>query len=74
MKQNTLIFILGISVLITGCATKGYVRQTVDPVQTRVDQVADQTNRQGTELAQTWQDVARNTSAIQATDERATVI
>jgi len=37
-----------------------------------VDQVADQSNRQGTEITQTRQDVAKNTTAISAVDEKAT--
>jgi outer membrane protein OmpA-like peptidoglycan-associated protein len=72
MRQNLLIALLGVMVLVSGCATKGYVRKTVDPVNTKVDQVTDQANKTNTELAQTRQDVAKNTTAIQATDEKAT--
>jgi len=72
MRQNLFIFVLGAAVLVTGCATKKYVRQTVDPVNTKVDQVSDQANKQGTDIAQTKQDVSKNTTAIQATDEKAT--
>jgi OOP family OmpA-OmpF porin len=72
MRKQLFIFALGAAVLVTGCATKKYVRQTVEPVQTKVGEVADQANKQGTEITQTRQDVARNTTAIQATDEKAT--
>ncbi len=72
MNQKLLMVLLGAAVMVTGCATKGYVRQTVDPVQAKVDQVADQTNQQGTELAQARQDVSRNTTAVQSADEKAT--
>jgi outer membrane protein OmpA-like peptidoglycan-associated protein len=41
-------------------------------VQTKVGEVADQANKQGTDIAATRQDVAKNTTAIQATDEKAT--
>jgi outer membrane protein OmpA-like peptidoglycan-associated protein len=71
MKQNLLVLLLGATVLASGCATKGYVRRTVEPVDTKVTQVADQANRQGTELAQTRQDVSKNSTAIQAVDEKA---
>lgn len=63
--------LLAVVTLATGCATKNYVHQTVQPVQTKVDQVADQANKQGTDLAQTRKDVEKNTVAIDATDEKA---
>src|ERR1039458_4888219 len=72
MRQNLFALVLAAAVLVSGCATKNYVRQTVDPVQTKVNQVADQTNKQGADLAQTQQDVAKNTTAISAVDEKAT--
>jgi len=70
--KNLSMLMLCAAVLVTGCATKNYVRQTVTPVQTKVDQVADQENKTNTDLAQTKQDVSKNTSAISATDEKAT--
>jgi outer membrane protein OmpA-like peptidoglycan-associated protein len=60
------------AMFVTGCATKNYVRQNVQPVQAKVDQVADQSNKQGAEITQTQQDVAKNTRDISATDEKAT--
>jgi outer membrane protein OmpA-like peptidoglycan-associated protein len=72
MRQNLFIFALGAAVLVTGCATKNYVKQTVDPVNTKVGEVADQANKQGTDIAQSKQDISKNTTAIQATDEKAT--
>src|ERR1700674_1690674 len=72
MRKNLFALLLGAAVVVSGCATKNYVRQSVDPVQSKVNQVADQTNRQGTDLAQTQQDVAKNARAISATDETAT--
>jgi OOP family OmpA-OmpF porin len=72
MRQNLFIFALGAAALVTGCATKNYVKQTVDPVNTKVGEVADQANKQGTDIAQAKQDIAKNSTAIQATDEKAT--
>jgi outer membrane protein OmpA-like peptidoglycan-associated protein len=57
---------------VAGCATKNYVRQSVQPVQAKVDQVDDQNKKQDTEIAQTQQDVAKNSRDISATDEKAT--
>jgi OmpA-OmpF porin, OOP family len=57
---------------IAGCATKGYVRNSVQPVQQKLDQVADQTNQQGEQLQQARQDVDLNTTAIAGVDEKAT--
>jgi outer membrane protein OmpA-like peptidoglycan-associated protein len=53
----------------TGCATKGYVRAQVQPVNTKVDQVQDQTQKQGTQLHQTAQQVQQNQTDISATKE-----
>ncbi len=72
MRYRSLIVLLGVAALFTGCATKNWVRGTVTPVQAKVDQVQDQANKQGTELGQTRQDVEKNTTAIAATDEKAT--
>jgi len=72
MRQKFLVITLGAAVLITGCATKKYVRQNVDPVQAKLNQVADQANKTGADLQKTQQDVTKNTQAISATDEKAT--
>jgi outer membrane protein OmpA-like peptidoglycan-associated protein len=56
---------------VSGCATKGYVRNNVQPVQAKLDQVAEQTNQQGQQLQQTRQDVDKNTTAIAGVDEKA---
>jgi OmpA-OmpF porin, OOP family len=75
MRHHKVLVLLAMATfttLISGCATKGYVRNNVSPVQAKVDQVADQTNKQGDQLQQTRQDVDKNTTAISATDEKAT--
>lgn len=72
MRQSWIAVLLGAAVFVSGCATKNYVKQNLDPVQMKLDQVADQTNKQGQELTQTRQDVDKNTMAISATDEKAT--
>ena len=72
MSHRSLIVLLGVATLVTGCATKNWVRGTVSPVEAKVDQVSEQANKQGAELSQTRQDVDKNTTAIAATDEKAT--
>ncbi len=54
-----------------GCATKTYVKKTVDPVSNRVDQVANQTNQQGQTLEATRRDVEQNEKDISSTRETA---
>jgi outer membrane protein OmpA-like peptidoglycan-associated protein len=68
-----------------GCATKKYVRQTVDPVSGKLDQVATKTDQQGqtldqtrtsldqtrTTLDQTRATQEKDQAAISATNERA---
>lgn len=72
MSQKFLIAMLGATALISGCATKGYVRQNVTPVQDKLNQVSDQVSKVGTDLQKTQGDVSKNTQAISATDEKAT--
>lgn len=72
MTQRFLIAVLGATALISGCATKTYVKQNVQPVQDKLNQVSDQVTKQGADLQKTEQDVAKNTQAISATDEKAT--
>lgn len=72
MTQRFLIAMLGATALISGCATKTYVKQNVTPVQDKLNQVSDQVTKQGADLQKTQGDVAKNTQAISATDEKAT--
>jgi len=72
MRQIVLVALLSTCTLVIGCATKSYVRQNVQTVQAKVDQVAGQANKQDTEITQTQQDVDKNTRDISATDEKAT--
>ena len=72
MRQKFLIAMLGVTALVSGCATKGYVRKSVDPVQDKLNQVSDQVNKQGGDIQKTQQDVAKNAQAISATDEKVT--
>ena len=72
MKQ-----ILGISVILTGallgggCATKKYVQQNSAPIQSKLDQVSDQTNKQGTSIDEARKDIERHETGINAAKERA---
>lgn len=67
--------ILGCTLLAAGCATKKYVRNTTAPVQAKVDQVGEQSNRnaQGIEdtRAQVKQVDERAQSGISAANEKA---
>jgi outer membrane protein OmpA-like peptidoglycan-associated protein len=65
------VLIVASSLLGSGCATKKYVRNTVDPVSNKVDQVASQSNQQGQALDATKKDVAQNQQDISATRETA---
>lgn len=69
--------ILGLSLILAGamltggCATKKYVQQTAAPIQTKVDQVADQANKQGSEIDAAKKDIERHETGINAAKERA---
>ncbi|HYM07734.1 MAG TPA: OmpA family protein [Terriglobales bacterium] len=54
-----------------GCATKKYVQQTAAPIQGKLDQVADQTNKQGTSIEAAQKDIERHETGIDAAKERA---
>jgi len=68
-------FIATITMLAGGCATKKYVQQTTAPIQAKVDQVGDQTMKQGTAIEETRTELKgvdeRATSGINAAKERA---
>jgi OOP family OmpA-OmpF porin len=70
--RHHIFLLLGGAALLSGCATKNYVRENVAPLQNKLDQVTQQVSQQGTELQQTRQDVDKNATAISATDEKAT--
>jgi OmpA-OmpF porin, OOP family len=70
MRQYIPLILSG-AALLSGCATKNYVRENVDPLQHKLDQVSQQVSQQGTELQQTRQDIEKNSTAISATEEKA---
>ncbi len=53
MMHRFFIVVLSVAMLVSGCATKKYVRNNVSPVQAKLDQVAEQANKQGEQLQQT---------------------
>jgi len=59
------------ALLVGGCATKKYVQQTAAPIQTKVDQVADQANKEGTDIDAAKKDIERHETGINAAKERA---
>jgi outer membrane protein OmpA-like peptidoglycan-associated protein len=79
MKQSIPIALLVFGTLLGGgCATKKYVRQTVDPVSGKLDQVATKTDQNGkaiddtkTTLNQTRETLEKDETALNATNERA---
>jgi OOP family OmpA-OmpF porin len=54
-----------------GCATKKYVKKTVDPVRDQVQQVSTQTNQNGNDLAKARKDMDRDETLLNATKEKA---
>jgi len=72
MRKSFIMAAFGAAVLLGGCATKKFVQQTVDPVQAKVNQVADQATKLGAQQQTDEQAIAKNAQAISATDEKAT--
>jgi outer membrane protein OmpA-like peptidoglycan-associated protein len=79
MKSSIFASVILIGSLVgTGCATKKYVRQTVDPVSGKLDQVATKTDEHGQTLDQHKQALdqekatqEKDEAALSATNERA---
>jgi len=72
VKQDFGILLILSGVLLAGgCATKKYVQQTSAPIQSKVDQVADQANKQGTDIDTAKKDIERHETGINAAKERA---
>ncbi len=72
VKHTLTTFLLGGAVLLGGCATKTYVKNTVQPVQAKVDQVGakgDETRRQ---LESDETKLSATTEKADAADSRAT--
>lgn len=62
--------VMGIVVLGAGCATKKYVRQNIEPMQQRVEQMDTQQQKQGQNIDQLGKDVQENDTEISAAKER----
>ncbi|MGA2130784.1 MAG: OmpA family protein [Bryobacteraceae bacterium] len=60
--------ILAATLLTGGCATKKYVQNTTAPIQAKVDQVGDQTNKNGQQIQQVQTQVQTDLKGV---DERA---
>jgi OmpA-OmpF porin, OOP family len=60
--------ILAATLLTGGCATKKYVQNTTAPIQAKVNQVGDQTTKNGQDIQQTNTDLTANVKGV---DERA---
>ena len=72
MRHKLLVAVLGTAALVAGCATKNYVRQTIQPVDAKIDQTNGTVAKEQTEIDQTNKDVAANATKINAVDETAT--
>ena len=72
VKQDLVISLILAGMLLgAGCATKKYVQQTSAPIQTRADQVADQANKQGTDIDAAKKNIERHEAGINAAKENA---
>jgi outer membrane protein OmpA-like peptidoglycan-associated protein len=60
--------LLAATLLTGGCATKKYVQNTTAPIQAKVDQVGDATNKNGQQIQQTRTDLTANINGV---DEKA---
>jgi OmpA-OmpF porin, OOP family len=72
MKSRiSFLVVLGLTLAISGCATKAYVNQQTTPIQTKVDQVSTAQAQTASTLDQTRKDQARDETQLSATTEKA---
>jgi outer membrane protein OmpA-like peptidoglycan-associated protein len=71
MKHMVLVTLLGAAALVAGCATKNYVKQTIQPVDAKIDQTNSTVAKQATEIDQNTKDITANQQKINAVDETA---
>lgn len=62
---------LSVVLLIGGCASKGFVRRTTDPINQKVDEQKQALNQTNDSLQKTQEAVKTDETALNATDERA---
>jgi OmpA-OmpF porin, OOP family len=62
---------LSVVLLLGGCATKGYVMKTTDPINQKVDEQKQALNQTNDSLQKTQQSLTADETALKATDERA---
>jgi OOP family OmpA-OmpF porin len=68
MKQSIPIVMIFMGALLgTGCATKNYVKQQVDPVSGKLDQVASKTDQQGQTIDQQGQTIDKTRASLDET-------
>lgn len=72
MKRIMTFGVVLVALLIGGCATKKFVRESNDPVRAKLDKVADQTDKQGATLDQHGKELAEHDTEISRADEKAT--
>jgi len=63
--------VAALALVSVGCATKKYVRETVAPVQTKVDEVDKRTTQQGGQIAELEKGVSRVGEQAKTADDRA---
>jgi outer membrane protein OmpA-like peptidoglycan-associated protein len=68
-KISAMVGCLGVAVLLSGCATKGFVREQVGSSETKIGQRVDSTDAK---LRETSDRTASNTQALESTGQRLT--
>jgi len=74
MRIGMTVSILAVALLGAGCATKGYVRQNVEPIESQVGQMSEEAKKQGGRLNQVEKDVEDNDVEISAAKERLSTV
>jgi outer membrane protein OmpA-like peptidoglycan-associated protein len=70
-KVSVMVGCLGVAVLLSACATKGFVREQVGSTETKIGQRVDSTDAK---LRETSDRTASNTQALESTGQRLTSI
>lgn len=70
MKIKLFLTVVVATLLTAGCATKNWVRQTNEPLQTKVDQTAEENTRQGQAIGELNTELDETGRELGATKER----
>lgn len=69
MRNKLILGIAALSVVTAGCATKGYVSKSQEPLQTQIDELAAKTGNHAEQLTKANEEISKNRTEIGVTKD-----